>query len=84
MSRDTYEHRHTFEESGPMPDMKDLEVVTPSGQTFVCTTLNFDKDKIRPVVMKGLDNVSNHILSDKSIEINDANPDKHMSQWDDK
>ena len=57
MSRDTYEHRHTFEESGPFPDFKalgDKVVTAPSRQTFICATSTLYKDKIERVSMKGL------------------------------
>jgi hypothetical protein len=89
MSRDTYEHRHTFiEESGPFPDFKevlgDKIVHTPLGQTFICTTLNLDMSKIKPVVMKGLDNGLYHKLSDKSIVLNYPDPNKNSISWEDK
>ena len=74
MSRDIYEHRHTFEESGPFPDFKSIEVKTPSGQVFVCTTLNFDKDKIKPVVMRG------GIVTDNSSDEERSNEIKQLGQ----
>lgn len=44
MSRDIYEHRHTFEESGPFPDLKDIVYNMPSGNVFIGTTLKVDND----------------------------------------